>query len=50
MRPKLYLLPGLGGDSRLFVEQKRYFGDQLLCPDFIPPASHQESLRDYARR
>ncbi|MFT3786464.1 MAG: alpha/beta fold hydrolase [Tepidisphaeraceae bacterium] len=49
-RPKLYLLPGLGGDSRLFVEQKRYFGDQLLCPDFIPPASHHESLRDYARR
>ena len=46
--PPLILLPGLGGDSRLFSTQRVAFPD-LIVPDWIEP-ERNEPLADYAAR
>ncbi len=46
---RLILLPGLGADGRLFDEQRHAF-PFLETPEWIPPASDDESLEDYAAR
>ncbi|NDC25771.1 MAG: alpha/beta hydrolase, partial [Proteobacteria bacterium] len=45
----IILFPGLGADSDLFFEQKKYFGDRLFTLDWIAPIS-QECLADYCHR
>jgi pimeloyl-ACP methyl ester carboxylesterase len=46
---RLILLPGLGADGRLFDEQRGAF-PFLETPEWIPPASDDERLEDYAAR
>lgn len=50
MKPlTLILFPGLGADSSLFSEQRKFFGDRLFTPDWIVPKS-SEGLTEYGRR
>jgi pimeloyl-ACP methyl ester carboxylesterase len=46
---RIVLFPGLGADTRMFDRQKRYFGDDLECPEWLPPRA-DEPFDDYARR
>jgi pimeloyl-ACP methyl ester carboxylesterase len=48
MVPKLYILPGLGADSRMFVPLQAE-GIELTVVEFIPPLPG-ESLPGYAQR
>lgn len=48
--PKLVLVPGLGADAGLYAPQRAYFGERLVIPPWIEPASHNESLDAYGRR
>jgi len=43
------LLPGLGADSGLFSEQKKFFGEQLLTLHWIAPEKN-ETLSEYCLR
>ena len=45
---RLVLMPGLGADQRLFVEQHRRFPNAVTC-DYITPASGDD-LRTYSAR
>jgi pimeloyl-ACP methyl ester carboxylesterase len=45
----LYLLPGLGADSRLYDLQRAHFGNRLVTPEFIP-AGPGEMLSQYVQR
>ena len=47
-QPKLYLIPGMGADARLF-EGLRREGLEFEVLEFIPPVKG-ESLREYALR
>lgn len=49
MKTPLVLLPGLGATSALFLEQKKYFGEQLMTPNWISPQK-QETLASYCDR
>ncbi len=46
---RIILFPGLGGDPRMFAQQKRVFGDDLVCPAWLTPDAG-ESFDDYTRR
>lgn len=46
---RIVLFPGLGADARMFQPQRRRFGDDLECPDWLRPKAH-ESFDAYARR
>lgn len=46
---RIILFPGLGADPRMFRRQKRAFGDDLECPDWLTPHT-DEPFDDYARR
>jgi pimeloyl-ACP methyl ester carboxylesterase len=44
----LFVLPGIGGDERLFAAQRAVREIRPIC--WIAPASSRESLKDYAAR
>jgi pimeloyl-ACP methyl ester carboxylesterase len=46
---RLILFPGLGADPRMFRQQKRAFGDDLQCPDWLSPHA-DEPFDGYTRR
>lgn len=46
---RIVLFPGLGADPRMFDQQRRRFGDDLECPDWLTP-DPGEAFDDYARR
>ncbi|MEM1108926.1 MAG: hypothetical protein AAGH99_09580 [Planctomycetota bacterium] len=46
----LMLLPGLGADADLFIDQRDAFGDAVSTPDWVDPQSDNESLGRYAER
>lgn len=48
-QPALILFPGLGADSCLFSEQRKFFGDRLFTPDWIVPRGSEE-LSEYCHR
>jgi pimeloyl-ACP methyl ester carboxylesterase len=49
MKTPIVLFPGLGADSKLFAEQKKYFGDRVMTPDWIAPEK-DESLVQFSHR
>ncbi len=46
---RIILFPGLGADLRMFDRQKRTFGGDLECPDWLTHKPH-EGFDDYTRR
>lgn len=46
---RIVLFPGLGADARMFDDLRRRIGDDLECPDWLPPEP-EESFADYAGR
>ncbi len=46
---RIVLFPGLGADARMFERQKRFFGNDLECPDWLEPEP-DEALDDYTKR
>lgn len=46
---RIVLFPGLAADPKMFGPQKRFFGDDLECPDWLQPKS-DESFDHYAQR
>lgn len=49
MEIPVVLLPGLGANTSLFLEQKKFFGDQLVTPVWIAPYKN-ENLAQYCNR
>lgn len=49
MKTPIVLFPGLGADSKLFIEQKKYFSDRVMTPDWISPQK-EESLVQFSHR
>jgi surfactin synthase thioesterase subunit len=49
MKTPIVLFPGLGADSKLFIEQKKHFGDRVMTPDWISPQK-DENLEQFSHR
>lgn len=49
MTNPIVLLPGLGADSTLFIEQKKHFGDRLITPSWIS-SNASENLARFSKR
>lgn len=49
MKTPIVLLPGLGADSSLFLEQQKHLGERLITPNWITPQK-KETLEAYSRR